>query len=141
MNRSATVPRLRHLALLVPLLFLGACGGSDSPSDPGDPGDPGNGPPPPPGNGGPVATTSVSVRDNVFDPAAITVSPGATVTWTWAGNEPHNVTWVESDLTDSSTQTSGTYQAAMPSASGELVYYCTLHGTPTGGMRGTVQIQ
>ena len=138
MNRSATEPSLRSLALLVPLLFLGACGGSDSPSDPGDPG---NGIPPIPGNGGAVATTSVSVRDNLFEPPAITVSPGATVTWTWAGNEPHNVTWVDSDLTDSPTQTSGSYQAAMPGASGELVYYCTLHGTPTGGMRGTVQIQ
>lgn len=135
MNRPATEPSTRHLALLVPLLFLGACGGSDSPSSPG------NGNPPPPGNGGPVATTSVAVRDNVFDPSAIAVSTGATVTWTWSGSDSHNVTWVGTDLTDSPTQTSGTYQSAMPSASGELVYYCTIHGTPTGGMRGTIQVQ
>jgi plastocyanin len=135
MNRPATAWDPKYLALLVSLLLLGACGGSDSPSDPGD------GTEPPAGDDGPVATTSVSVRDNLFDPAAITASAGDTVTWTWSGSEPHNVTWVDADLSDSPTQTSGTHQAAMPGESGELVYYCTIHGTPTSGMRGTIDIE
>lgn len=139
MDRSATVRRPRGLAFLLPLALIWGCGGSDSPSDPGGTG---NGPPgPPPGGGDPVPTTSVTVRDNLFDPAAIAVSPGASVTWTWSGGEPHNVTWASGGLTNSTTQTSGTYSATMPTAAGELVYYCTLHGTPTSGMRGTVRIQ
>jgi plastocyanin len=101
---------------------------------------PGNGPPDP-GDGGPVATTSVSVRDNFFEPRDIVVAPGATVTWTWLGSQVHNVTWVGAALPSSPNQTSGSFGATMPSAPGTRVYYCTLHGTPTSGMRGTVQVE
>jgi plastocyanin len=102
--------------------------------------DPGGGPPDP-GNGGPVATTSVSVRDNFFDPVAIVVPPSATVTWTWRGSQIHNVTWVASSLPDSPDQAAGTFGATMPASAGTHVYYCTFHGTPTSGMRGTVQVE
>ncbi len=137
MDRSATARSPWPLAFLLPLALIWGCGGSDSPSDPI-----GNGPQDPsPGNGAPVNTTSVTVRDNLFEPPAIAVSPGATVTWTWSGGEPHNVTWATGGLTNSTTQTTGTYTATMPSATGDLVYYCTLHGTPSSGMRGTVRIQ
>src|SRR5205085_4782498 len=55
----------------------------------------------------PTTTTAVSVADNVFTPAAITVARGATVTWTWTGRNPHTVTF--DDGTTSAQQTSGTY--------------------------------
>jgi plastocyanin len=126
--------RLMGLGLAV--LLVAGCG-SDDPTDPGNGGGGGGGG----GGGNPVQTTSVSVRDSNFNPSAIQVSPGATVTWTWAGAEPHNVIWVSGGLTNSPTQTAGTYQATMPAAPGELVYYCSIHGSPTSGMRGTVRIQ
>jgi plastocyanin len=94
-----------------------------------------------PGDGDPVATTSVSVRDNFFQPANIVVPPGATVTWTWQGSLVHNVTWVGSSLPDSPDQVAGTFEATMPSAAGTHAYYCTFHGTPTSGMRGTVRVE
>lgn len=94
-----------------------------------------------PGDGGPVATTSVSVRDNFFQPPNIVVSPGATVTWTWQGSLVHNVTWVASSLSDSPDQATGTFGATMPSSAGTHAYYCTFHGTPTSGMRGTVRVE
>jgi plastocyanin len=112
-----------------------ACGGgtTDPPQNGGN-----GGPNPPPT---PVNTTSVNVTDNAFQPAAIAVQGGATVTWTWTGNEPHNVTWAAGGLTGSPTQSGGNFQATMPQQTGQLVYYCTLHGTPTSGMRGTVLVE
>jgi plastocyanin len=88
-----------------------------------------------------VQTTSVSVQDSNFNPSAIQVSPGATVTWTWAGSLDHNVIWVSGGLANSTTKASGTHQVTMPTTPGELVYYCSLHGSPNGGMRGTVRVQ
>ncbi len=130
---------VRVSQLMVPLaVALAACGGSGS----DDPAGPGNGgPPPPPGNSDPIQTTSVNVQDNSFSPPAILVSTGATVTWSWSGSEPHNVTWSSAGLPNSPTQSSGNFQATMPSTTGELVYYCTLHGTPTSGMRGTIRVE
>lgn len=115
---------------LVLVTVLTACG--DGTTDPGtDPGD-----------GGPVATTSVAVRDNLsFNPSHIIVSPGATVTWTWEGGLVHNVVWVAAPLPNSPDQTAGTFQATMPSVAGTLDYFCTFHGTPTSGMRGRVQVE
>ena len=109
---------------------LAGCG-----SDPSGP-DGGN------GGGNPVQTTSVTVVDSNFDPAAIQVAPGATVTWTWSGtSQSHNVIWASGGLAASPTQSSGTYQATMPTTAGELTYYCNIHGSPTSGMRGTVRVQ
>jgi plastocyanin len=72
-----------------------------------------------------------------FDPSAIIVAPGATVTWTWANTTQHNVTFANASITSSSTQAGGTYSTAMPSAAGTYSYSCTLHA----GMSGTVQVQ
>jgi plastocyanin len=119
---------VRISAAYTALLVLGltaACG--DGATDPGD--------------GDPVATTSVSVRDNFFQPPNIVVAPGATVTWTWQGSQVHNVTWVGSPLPDSPDQVTGIFEAAMPSQAGTHAYYCTFHGTPTSGMRGTVRVE
>jgi plastocyanin len=89
------------------------------------------------GGGNPVVTTSVYVRDNSFDPAAIRVSPGATVTWTWAGANPHNVIFSSPSITDSGTMMNGTFATAMPTAPGTYSYSCTVHP----GMNGSVQVQ
>jgi plastocyanin len=109
-----------------------ACGGDDSPTDPDDGSD---------GDGTPAATTSVSVNDDFFDPQDIAVASGATVTWTWVGGNPHNVTWVSASLANSATQSAGSHSVTMPSAAGQRDYYCTIHGTPTSGMRGSVLVQ
>ena len=80
-------------------------------------------------------STSITVRDNSFSPSATTVPVGSTVTWTWAGSAPHNVTF--SDGTASSTQASGTFQHAFATA-GTFAYHCTIHGA---AMSGTVTVQ
>jgi plastocyanin len=90
------------------------------------------------GNGGPVETTSVSVVDNEFNPAAIQVSPGATVTWTWNGSATHNVNFASGSIVDSPDQSSGTYAVAMPMAPGTYTYVCDYH---PGIMTGSVLVQ
>jgi plastocyanin len=82
---------------------------------------------------------SVNVKDDAFDPASSTVSVGATVTWQWSGTHQHNVTWVVAS-TNSVTQTTGTFMRQFPTA-GSYVYYCTIHGSPTSGMMGTIVVQ
>jgi plastocyanin len=128
------------LTILCLLFMTAGCGGGDSsPSDPpnGDLGN-GNGN----GNGGLVATTLVDVRDSFFDPDGIQVDPGAVVTFTWQGNESHNVTWVDSGsgLPSSPTQIQGTHEVTMPGSAGDFGYYCTIHGTPNAGMHGRVVV-
>jgi plastocyanin len=81
---------------------------------------------------------SVSVEDNLFDPDALTVAAGATVTWTWNGATAHNVTWQGAGApAPSPTQSSGTYSRTFSSA-GTFNYQCSIHGA---SMSGTVTVQ
>lgn len=89
---------------------------------------------------GPGNDNGITVNDNSFSPSSRTVDAGTTVTWTWAGAAAHNVTWVSGSPAASATQASGTYQRTFATG-GTYEYYCTIHGTPTTGMRGTVTVQ
>jgi len=91
------------------------------------------------GGGTPVMTQSVNVADNDFQPGAIQVSPGATVTWTWTGSAQHNVTFSSGGIASSATQTSGMFATAMPTAPGTYNYVCTIHQSI--GMTGSVLVQ
>ncbi len=86
------------------------------------------------GGGGPAAN-AVSVEDNSFGPATLTVAVGDTVTWTWNGANRHSVTF--DDGTTSPTQSSGTFLRVFSSA-GTYPYHCVVHGA---AMSGTVTVQ
>ena len=89
-----------------------------------------------PTSGSPIQTTSVAVSDNQFSPAAIQVSPGATVTWTWIqGAALHNVTF-SSGTPSANLGSNATFNRSFPAA-GTFTYQCTLHP----GMTGTVKVQ
>ena len=81
-----------------------------------------------PATTGPVSGTSVAVVDNAFEPAALQVEPGDTVTWTWEGSNPHDVS---ADGFESEVQTSGTFTHTFE-APGEYDYVCTIHPSMTG---------
>jgi plastocyanin len=91
-------------------------------------------------------SADVSVVNNAFNPSAITITAGTTVTWTWASTaRDHNVTPdpAGSEPTRSGDLIDGpaiyTYQFNTP---GTYRYYCELHGSPGGGgMSGTVTVQ
>jgi plastocyanin len=82
----------------------------------------------------------VDVQDNQFVPQSVTVTHGATVTWTWKGATGHNVTF-EDGQGSSSTQTNGTLDRTFGTA-GTFRYRCTIHSSNfTSGMIGVVNVQ
>jgi plastocyanin len=84
----------------------------------------------------------VAARDNVFEPADVTIKRGETVTWTNAGQSFHTVTSGE-DCTPS-----GKFNAELPpgeqfsqtfEAVGVFPYYCVPHCAM--GMTGTITVE
>jgi plastocyanin len=70
---------------------------------------------------------SVHLGDNFFQPNHLTVSVGTKVTWTWTGNNTHNVTVVKGPQKFRSVdQTSGTYSRVMTKP-GVYKIVCTFH--------------
>jgi plastocyanin len=104
---------------LILLLALVACGDDSS------------------GPTGPVDTRDVLVLDNAFEPPAIRIAQGDTVTWTWAGIEPHTVTFDDPDLLGSAILTGGTHQVGFDSP-GTFTYFCSVHGREV--MSGSVEV-
>ena len=88
-------------------------------------------PAPAPQSGG----ATVSLGDDFFSPASLTVSPGATVTWTNNGKHPHTVT-SDTGLWDSGTLKSGQSFSFTFQSPGTYTYNCVFHG----GMVGTVAV-
>jgi plastocyanin len=126
--RRSAAARLLVVALLP---FAAGCGGASY--DGG-----GITTPPPPGTPPtPVATTSVTMRNIAFNPPAIVVSPGATVTFTNEDGFGHTVVFSSGGVTSIGEFSTGSRTANMPTAAGTYNYHCSLHG----GMEGTVTVQ
>src|SRR3954469_11562156 len=112
---------MRRIAIISAAFVLAnACGGG-SPTNPGNTG--GN------NNGGNTGSTSnqISIVDNSFSPNSTTLAAGATVTWTWNGSLNHNVTFDNTSVGNSATQSSGTFSKTF-SSPGTFNYHCTVHG-------------
>ena len=110
------------LAIAILLVPLAACGD-----------DAGQNPQPTP--------ITVTVGDDLYSPTTVTVPTGTTVNWNWTGIALHDLLWVAPNSpTGAPLQTTGTYQRVF-NATGTFEYYCSLHGTPTSGMRGTIIIR
>ncbi len=90
------------------------------------------------GDSGPTPEGDVTVENNDFDPATLQVAAGSSVVWAWAsGASTHNVTFDDGEA--SGNRSSGTYSRTFATA-GTYPYHCTLHGTATSGMRGSVTV-
>ena len=103
-------------------------------------GGPGGGDPnTPPGCAGVAAT--VMITGMSYTPAVVTVTTGQPVCWTWT-NAPfqHSVKSDDGSFSSGSPDTNGTFQHTF-TAPGTYGYYCLVHGSLTGGMRGTVIVQ
>src|SRR5215213_6707880 len=133
-------PTLRALGLGF-LLAISAWGqhhsavGNDYDDDPG-----GGDPNPTSGCAGVQAKITISGGGISFSPASVTVDPGQPVCWTWSGSTEHTVKGDDGSFTSGPPSTSGTFQRTF-NAPGTYGYYCQVHGTPTGGMRGTVVVR
>ncbi|HET9726457.1 MAG TPA: plastocyanin/azurin family copper-binding protein [Gemmatimonadales bacterium] len=110
---------LRALAI-ASLAACGGGGGSDTTTGPSA------------GGGG----NDVTVGNNFFSPANLSVATGATVTWSWAmGDVEHQIAFVDG-APGSAKQSSGTFQRTFGSA-GTYSYFCTVHGQ---AMSGTITV-
>ena len=85
--------------------------------------------------GAPMTSSSVSAKDNVFDPATITVQPGTTVRWVNNGQHPHTVTARDGSFDSGNIAPGGSFTHTFSTA-GAVRYYCKLHK----GMEGTVVV-
>ena len=91
----------------------------------------------------PSTDANVAVINNSFSPASLTISAGTTVVWTWNPSaQNHNVAPAASEPARSGNPVNGphTYQYTF-NTPGTFVYFCEVHGSPAGGMRGTIIVQ
>lgn len=112
-------------------LILAACGGSsDSPASDKS------------GSGAPVqqaakasptaaAVTIVTISDNKFEPAEITIKAGTTVRWQWSGNNPHSVLIGGSDSGQHTG--SGAFEKTFAAAGASFPFQCGVHGASMSG--------
>jgi plastocyanin len=86
---------------------------------------------------------TVMVKDNVYSPQYITVSPGTKVVFNNVGRNPHNVIPVQKgafeQIATDDLQPDEQAQVIFD-APGMYPYFCSLHGTPKAGMNGRVQV-
>lgn len=102
------------------------------------------------GGTGPAAepgpTATVTVANDVFQPSGPAVTAGGTVTFVWAsGGQNHNVTPAGGGNLPASEGLPGTRNApysfsATFATVGTYPFFCSAHGSPTSGMRGSVTV-
>jgi plastocyanin len=83
---------------------------------------------------------TVTIGDSFFNPGELTVKAGTTVTWVMDANFPHTVTADDGSF-DSGTMNNGQSFSVIFDQTGEVPYYCSIHGGPGGsGMSGTITV-
>ncbi|MEZ5218471.1 MAG: plastocyanin/azurin family copper-binding protein [Ilumatobacteraceae bacterium] len=87
-------------------------------------------------------SVTVVAIDNTFRPEAIEISAGTEVVWNNRGRNEHNVVPLEGDAwgvatADFGPKASYSHVFTVP---GTYPYYCSIHGTATVGMVGTIVV-
>jgi plastocyanin len=82
-----------------------------------------------------ASTHTVTLREFLFHPAALTIHRGDRVHWVWRDETEHNVTF---HSFHSRTQEHGTYTVQF-NRKGTFKYECTIHGEE--GMRGKIVVR
>jgi plastocyanin len=87
-------------------------------------------------------TVSVSVIDNNFRPQDITVTKGSTVVWTNEGRAEHNIVAFGPTPfhVDTKSFPPGSTYSWVADSAGTFRYYCSIHGTATAAMYGSVTV-
>ncbi len=111
-----------HPDMVGTVSVTGADGGAPPPPDPTPP--PTTTPPPPPPP--PATPGSVSIFDNGYTPAALSIAEGSTVTWTNTGAAPHTATDRSGRFDSGFLMTGDTFSQTFTTA-GTYEYFCTIH--------------
>lgn len=82
----------------------------------------------------------VKVGDNFFDPEEVEVSAGTKVVWKNTGRVLHNVQPAKGDAWGTKSLTRGKKYVHRFTKPGRYAYYCSFHGSPTGGQRGVIVV-
>jgi plastocyanin len=87
-------------------------------------------------------TVDVQAIDNTFRPAEVEVAAGTEVVWTNDGRNEHNVLPVEGEDwgVEADAFAPGDDYSHRFTEPGTFDYYCSLHGTTTKGMVGTIVV-
>jgi plastocyanin len=80
----------------------------------------------------------VTIGDNLFDPATVTVVVGDTVTWAHTGARPHDVTSEDGVLNSPRRMANGQSYTFTANRAGTFAYICTIHPAQ---MKATVVVQ
>jgi plastocyanin len=74
-----------------------------------------------------AGTRTVSLRDNLFSPASVTVKKGTTMRFVWKGTAPHNVHVTKGPAKFTSpVKTTGNYSRKL-TRKGTYTLVCTIH--------------
>ena len=79
----------------------------------------------------PARTQTVSIKMFAFSPQVLTVTPGTTVTWTNADEDPHTVTANDKSFHSAALDTDDKYSFTF-TRPGDYAYFCSLHPHMTG---------
>lgn len=82
---------------------------------------------------------TVTIGDNFFEPATVTVNVGDTVTWRHTGNRPHDVTFSGGMFESPRQMRNGQQVSYTATTPGTYEYVCTIH--EGGGMRATLIVR
>ncbi len=136
------------LALLLAAAPLAAQHHSPHPTQPAgtdkvdyDPQPGGGDPNPPPGCAGIDAKVQINGSATAFTPSTVTIDAGQPVCWTWSNTAfAHSVKADDGSFTSGQPDVNGTFQRTF-TAPGTYGYFCQVHGSTSGGMRGTVVVR
>lgn len=111
---------LQSIALIIMTVFLSvsisSCSKSDAYTAPAD--DPN--------------TYKISIEATQFNPASLTMLPGAKVTWTNTDSQPHSVVSDDGISFNSGSLNGGESISFTPGVTGTYGYHCGIHPTVTG---------
>ena len=84
--------------------------------------------------------TTVSVQDELFNPAQLQTTSGTMITWANVGGEQHTITADDGSFDSGTINTGDTFSFTF-AGPGMYPYYCQIHGGPGGqGMSGTIVV-
>jgi plastocyanin len=87
----------------------------------------------------------VSIRDNAFEPAEVTIKVGQHVTWYWEGQNQHGIRFFGSPTVAAAPQGNGNLYDRAFDKPGLYIYYCPVHGGSSTlgatGMSGKIFVE